>query len=285
VALIGTASLGNGEVRALAVSDDGRFVAAAGDDGLLFWDSTATGGLTGALSVKHIIRRHSVYAVALSPDGSTLASADATGVWLWNPQTGKKLVDKPLLTEAGVRELCFTPSEGRRWTSRILAVAFERNVKLYDLPSGALGEMPRLHEGRIQCLAFGAHGKQLATASEDGDIRVWELSIADKMIQVVPKQRLKGHTEIVTDLAFSHDGKSLVSGGQDRAVIVWDPQSGQERVQFAGHTDRVIRLGFMPRDTGLVSVGRDGTVKRWRADPPLFPRVGSVSDGVPETRR
>jgi len=105
------------------------------------------------------------------------------------------------------------------------------------------------------------------------------------MIQVVPKQRLKGHTEIVTDLAFSHDGKSLVSGGQDRAVIVWDPQSGQERVQFAGHTDRVIRLGFMPRDTGLVSVGRDGTVKRWRADPPLFPRVGSVSDGVPETRR
>jgi WD40 repeat protein/serine/threonine protein kinase len=272
IAPIASASLGRGAVRGVAVSADGSIVAAAGDNGLLVWDTSPASGfgpISQALTAKVLIRGRAVYALALSPDGSMLASADDTGVWIWNGKTGKKLSEQPLSTERGVRELTFNSAQDRKWTVRRLALARESSVQIFDLDTGATGTIEAAHITRVNCLAFGPDSKTLATGSETGDIRIWNLTWREKAIQAVRRAQMSGHADGVTDLSFTRDGRAVISGGLDRLAIVWDPVSGQERLRFAGHTDRVIRLGLTARDAGLITIGREGTVKRWKADPAL----------------
>jgi WD40 repeat protein len=188
-------------------------------------------------------------------------------VWLWDTRNGKKIINEPLFRGPGVRDLEFTPTEQGEWKTRRLAIALERGIQVVDLKTGSRANVDHAHEGRVECLRFGPKGDCLASGSDFGDIRIWKLEIGEKQTTLMESVRIKGHADAVNHLAFTRDGKALLSGGQDRVVMVWDALTGQERVQFPGHTDRVLSLGLMPRDAGLLTIGREGTVKRWRAEP------------------
>src|SRR5438105_4087981 len=60
------------------------------------------------------------------------------------------------------------------------------------------------------------------------------------------KGPLKGHTEVVTSVVFSPDGKTLASGSWDRTVKVWDGQTGKERATLTGHTGAVYGVALSP---------------------------------------
>src|SRR5689334_8587707 len=51
---------------------------------------------------------------------------------------------------------------------------------------------------------------------------------------------LSGHTDPVSSIAFSPDGKLLASGGWDKRVILWDVATGTELRTFVGHTRQVL---------------------------------------------
>jgi WD40 repeat protein len=79
-----------------------------------------------------------------------------------------------------------------------------------------------------------------------------------------------GHTNVVTCLAFSPDGKLLASGSNDTTIIVWDVPAFRPRAVLRGHTLAVRTIAFNPDGTRLASGGADGSLFIW-----------DVAQGVP----
>jgi len=75
-----------------------------------------------------------------------------------------------------------------------------------------------------------------------------------------------GHSQVVSTVAFSPDGKVLASGSHDKIVKLWDAQTGQEIRSLTAHTDWVNSVSFSPDGKTLASGGKDKTVKLWNIE-------------------
>jgi WD40 repeat protein len=78
---------------------------------------------------------------------------------------------------------------------------------------------------------------------------------------------LEGHSGGVTSVAFSPDGKRIVSGSYDNTVKVWDAETGQETLTLKGHSDYVRSVSFSPDGRRIASGSSDKMVKVWDAEP------------------
>jgi eukaryotic-like serine/threonine-protein kinase len=100
------------------------------------------------------------------------------------------------------------------------------------------------HSGMGSRVAFLPDGKQLASASWDGTIRVWDLEAATSRV-------LRGHGGRVYSLAVSHDGKRLASHDSHGELAVWDVASG---------TGRVLSRAVFPHSRDPMFTGDDRAV-------------------------
>ena len=66
-------------------------------------------------------------------------------------------------------------------------------------------------------------------------------------------------------MAFSPDGRRIVSASSDGTGEVWDATTGQETLTLKGHTGRVHSVAFSPDGRRIVSCSHDKTVKIWDA--------------------
>jgi WD40 repeat protein len=108
----------------------------------------------------------------------------------------------------------------------------------------------------------------MATADEGGLVKVWELAPkADggAGLDVQTRPAPAGLNDPIGTLAFTEDGRTLASGGADRALRLRDPETGQERAALAGHTDVLLLVAFRA-DRVLLTVGREGFLRVWRAE-------------------
>ncbi|XP_022667088.1 lissencephaly-1 homolog isoform X2 [Varroa destructor] len=114
------------------------------------------------------------------------------------------------------------------------------------------------HRAPITAVLFHPTYSVVISASEDATIKLWDYESGDF------EKTLKGHTDVVQDLALDpHGGKLLASCSADMNVKLWDFQSYECIRTMRGHDHNVSSVAFLPSGDHLISCSRDKTIKVW----------------------
>ncbi len=97
------------------------------------------------------------------------------------------------------------------------------------------------------------------------DLRKWEWyylwGVSDQARVI-----LRGHNGSVPSVAFSPDGKQIVSGSEDNTIRVWDANKGAELMTLRGHRGSVRSVALSPDGKWIVSGSEDNTIRVWDAN-------------------
>jgi WD40 repeat protein len=253
-------------IHIVAFRPDGKQLAGTRAAEVSFWDVLTGEKTTLSLLSADSPASQELRALCYSPDGKTLAVGGSLGkVFLCDVQKRKVL----RLLEGNdrfVRALAFAPD------GKVLAVGggysgIERpTIRLWDLATAKVIQTFVGHEGRrpaafpggeITCLAVSPDGKTLASGSEDGTVRLWDVSNGTQLHRL-PAPR--GHR--VSSVAFSPDGKTLAFGGGGM-IEFFDPQTGEERLQVPCPGRTTNSLCFYPDGKTLATADESSTIKVW----------------------
>jgi WD40 repeat protein len=175
--------------------------------------------------------------VAFSPDGTRIVSGGGdTTVRVWDAATGQQLL--ALKGHAStILSVAFSPDG-----TRIVSGGSDSTVRVWDAVRGQ--EVPSLKDARGR-LAFSPDSKRIASGSG-----VWDAATGKQVLA------LQGHTDGLYSVAYSGDGKRIVTGGEDGTARVWEAATGKELIPLKGHTCKVLSaVAFSPDGTRILSGG------------------------------
>ncbi|MEM9892468.1 MAG: NB-ARC domain-containing protein, partial [Actinomycetota bacterium] len=145
---------------------------------------------------------------------------------------------------------------GRSWADVLPGLSATRAAPK-QLGGNSLRRVLEGHAGGVLSVGWSPDGTRLASASDDGTLRVWDPATGDTTII------LEGHTDWVRSVGWSPDGTRLASASDDGTVRVWDPVTGDSTRVLEGPTDWVQSVGWSPDGTRLATASTDQTVRVW----------------------
>jgi WD40 repeat protein len=236
-----------GQVVSVAVTPDGRIVAASGTSGIVRLFDIATRRLVSTTS-RQIGTAQSV---AFAPDGSVFASVGEDGAIRVSTRDGRLRL---VLRDTGPLFSVDFDASGRR-----LAAGGATGLSVWDVPRGV--EIARVGSRRIASVSFSPSGPTLAAGSNGGSVRLWRVSRGLDLLEV-----RRGARGGVFSVAFRPDGGLLAAAGADAAIRLWRLDQQRAATVLRGHTGSVFSIDFNPDGDLLASAGDDGTVRLWRPE-------------------
>jgi WD40 repeat protein len=184
-----------------------------------------------------------------SPDSRRLLtrSDGADKAQIWDAASGKLLVT---LDGHGLRmaHAGFSP-DGRY----VITANVNHTLSLWDAVTGKMRAYLRGHSADVNDFGFSPDSRRLASASDDKSVKVWDLATGRLLYTIGARNQDDydgGHEDKVTVVDFSHDGKRLITGSDDKTVRVWDASNGKI----------IARLARMPDEIRSVAVSDDGAL-------------------------
>ena len=198
---------------------------------------------------------------ALSYDGTKLftyayfPTKNPTRVWDLVAGTCVSGETKP----SGASQSAFS----RDGTKIITVDAHDGRLNIWDAETAdiMLGPYSHGHFGTVRSLSFSPDATVVALGLSTGKILLMECETGD----ILPaSENFGGHTDWISSLDFSPDGKWIVSASWDLTIRMWDAKTGFAVSRaFIGHQDRVVSVVFSPDGKKVVSTSWDRTVRIW----------------------
>jgi WD40 repeat protein/tRNA A-37 threonylcarbamoyl transferase component Bud32 len=212
-----------------------------------------------------------VLVTAFGPDGTALLAAGGKQAWLFKADTGA-VIAGPLDHDAAVLAGAVSP-DGRT----LLTGDHGGSAWLWDAATGRRLAGPFRHADPVWAVAFRPDGQAFATGSGHsvhvaghmlgvGEARVWDVATGE-VIQSAPR-----HARDVIAVAFTPDGRTLVTAGKDKTARFWDAATGAAVGGVIRHDGWVNALALGPDGRAVLTGSDDTTARLW-----------SVPDAAPLT--
>ena len=248
-------------IRGVAFSRDSqRIIGVSGNGEIKCWNV-----ITGQELFAHDGHKGCVECVALSPEGRRIVSRCDDGIIrVWDSTSKEEATwDYPYHTGFRIWGSMAISPDGNR-----LVVESSRgaNLSLCDANTGQeIWTVSTMSWGDVQVLAFSPDGSRIASGAsvlegehDIGAIRIWEAATGRELCNM--KLNIKDWR--VDSVAFSPDGKSIVSGSNG-FLRLWDVVTGQQLRVLQGKMGQVNSVAFSPDGTHIVSGSADKKVRVW----------------------
>ncbi len=254
-----------GDARRVAFSPDGKRLAIGTYSGAAKLISLET----GEEESRYHTRNDSICGLAFAKDSNSLfVGLSSSSVQAWDLFTGKKLAEfaghKP-----NNNAMCLSPDG-----LMLATVGADGQVRLWDSkPNKSLRYLHNQNAYISEAVTI-PDTNLLAIASarniSRGGPNDFTLRLINQSSGKVDYE-LEGHESWLACVAASFDGRFLVSGDEDGAVILWDWQNGCSTVLTKAHTGRINHITFCLNDSRVVAICEDNSLWIWKLDEPDQP--------------
>jgi WD40 repeat protein len=254
----------------LVFAAGGELLVSAGGEGTVKVWSTVDHRL-----IRTIVTGAGVSDLSISPDGRAVATAGVDGnVKVWDLLSGE--LRRTLSSHVGrARAVAYFPKG-----NRLVSGGQDGTLHISDAKSGKLLTTVAAHDKAVMTIAVSPDGDRVATGGADHIVKIW-----DTKRRFVKSHELLDHHEDVWRVAFSPDGRTLLSAGGrlnfianqpvDSALRLWDVRSGRLVAKFDSDTRKATRDAAFSGDgmTIFAVGGQDsaglGVVRAWSVDTKL----------------